>query len=112
MHLLNFISQYPDEDNCKLKNQAIRDKEGVICRHCEGKEHYWKRDIWQLNVKHVKQGQPFVAILLWRVLNYLFVIGLLPCTYLHLLKKVFQPLNCKDSWGTNTVNPYGGCFTS
>ena len=44
MNLLNFISQYPDEDSCKAKLKAIRDKEGVVCRHCGGKEHYWKKD--------------------------------------------------------------------
>ena len=51
MNLLNFISQYPDEDSCKEKLKAIRDKEGVVCHHCGGKEHYWKRDKWQYECK-------------------------------------------------------------
>jgi hypothetical protein len=51
MNLLNFISQFPDEDSCKLKLKAIRDKEGVICHHCGGKDHYWKSDKWQYECK-------------------------------------------------------------
>lgn len=54
MNLLNFISQYPDEDSCKLKLKAIRDKEGVVCRHCGRKDHYWKRDKWQYECKACK----------------------------------------------------------
>ena len=54
MNLLNFISQFPDEESCKLKFKAIRDKEGVVCRHCGGKDHYWKRDKWQYECKACK----------------------------------------------------------
>lgn len=54
MNLLNFISQYPDEDSCKEKLKAIRDKQGVICGHCGGKEHYWKKDKWQYECKFCK----------------------------------------------------------
>ena len=51
MNLLNFISQFPDEESCKLKLKSIRDKEGVVCRKCGGKDHYWKRDKWQYECK-------------------------------------------------------------
>ncbi len=54
MNLLNFINQYPDEDSCKLKLKAIRDKEGVICHRCGGTDHYWKSDKWQYECKHCK----------------------------------------------------------
>jgi hypothetical protein len=54
MNLLNFINQYPDEDSCKLKLKAIRDKEGVVCHRCGGTDHYWKSDKWQYECKHCK----------------------------------------------------------
>jgi DNA-directed RNA polymerase subunit RPC12/RpoP len=44
MNLLNFVSQYPDESSCKAKFKEYRDKQGVICPHCGGKVHYWKKD--------------------------------------------------------------------
>lgn len=51
MNLFNFIESYPDEESCKLKFKSIRDKEGVVCAHCKGKEHYWKKDKWQYECK-------------------------------------------------------------
>jgi len=54
MNLLNFISEYPNEDRCKLLLKDIRDKLGVICRKCGGKEHYWKKDKWQYECKICK----------------------------------------------------------
>jgi DNA-directed RNA polymerase subunit RPC12/RpoP len=44
MNLLNFIEQYPDEASCKAKWKSIREKEGIVCPRCGGKEHYWKKD--------------------------------------------------------------------
>jgi hypothetical protein len=54
MNLLNFINQFPDEDSCKLKFKAIRDKQGVTCHHCGGTDHYWKSDKWQYECKRCK----------------------------------------------------------
>ena len=54
MNLLNFNNHYPDEESCKLKLKAIRDKEGVVCRRCGGSDHYWKSDKWQYECKHCK----------------------------------------------------------
>jgi len=54
MNLLNFITQFPDEDTCKNKFKEIRDTEGVICAHCGGKDHYWKKDKWQYECKKCK----------------------------------------------------------
>lgn len=51
MNLLNFITDFPDEDSCRLKFKEIRDKQGIVCPHCGGKEHYWKRDKWQYECK-------------------------------------------------------------
>ena len=47
MNLLNFISQFPDEDSCKLKYKEVRDKVGVTCSLCGCTKHYWKKDKWQ-----------------------------------------------------------------
>lgn len=44
MNLLNFVSQYPDEASCRAKFKEFRDKQGVVCPHCGGTAHYWKKD--------------------------------------------------------------------
>lgn len=54
MNLLNFAGTYPTEESCKLKFKEFRDKQGVICPHCGGTDHYWKRDKWQYECKKCK----------------------------------------------------------
>lgn len=54
MKIFDFISQFPDEESCKLKYKEIRDKQGVVCRKCGGEDHYWKRDKWQYECKNCK----------------------------------------------------------
>lgn len=54
MKLFDFISQYPDEESCKKKFKEFRDNQGVICRKCGSKEHYWKKDKWQYECKQCR----------------------------------------------------------
>jgi DNA-directed RNA polymerase subunit RPC12/RpoP len=44
MNPLNFSNLFPDESNCKAKWKEYPDKQGVICPHCQGESHYWKKD--------------------------------------------------------------------
>jgi len=41
VNIINFVENFPDEASCKLKFKDMRDKEGVICRKCKSKDHYW-----------------------------------------------------------------------
>lgn len=41
MKILEFFSKYPDEKSCKSAFKKCREKEGVICKKCRGREHYW-----------------------------------------------------------------------
>lgn len=54
MNLLNFTESFPSEESCKIKFKEYRDKQGVICSHCGGTEHYWKQDKWQYECKICK----------------------------------------------------------
>ena len=112
MNLLNFISQYPDEDSCKLKLKAIRDKEGSYAVIAVGKIIIGKGTSGNMNVKHVKPAQHFRVARLCMAHSYRFVTGLWQCTLLHLPRRVFRPLNFKGSWDTNTMRRYGQCYTS
>ena len=44
MKLLDFDRYYPNEDACKQAFKEIRIKNGVVCPHCGGINHYWKSD--------------------------------------------------------------------
>src|SRR5450759_4846340 len=54
MNLINFIESFPNEGSCRKKFKEIRDAEGVICRHCGNKEHYWLSTIEQYQCKTCK----------------------------------------------------------
>lgn len=47
MNLLNFINEYPDEKSCREHFRQQREKEGVICKKCGSKKHYWLKSKWQ-----------------------------------------------------------------
>jgi DNA-directed RNA polymerase subunit RPC12/RpoP len=61
MNLLNFVSQYPDEESCKAKFKELRDKHGVVCSRCGGTEHYWKRDKESYECKNCGRRQSLRA---------------------------------------------------
>ena len=51
MILSEFFRKYPDESACKLAFKQIRDQQGVVCKKCQGQQHYWKEDKWQYECK-------------------------------------------------------------
>ena len=54
MKLSDFFRQYSDEESCKIKFKAIRDSQGVTCKKCGCKEHYWQQTLWQYECKSCK----------------------------------------------------------
>jgi hypothetical protein len=51
MKLLELFSRYSNERKSKLAFKQWRDKQGVVCKKCQGKSHYWKKDKWQYECK-------------------------------------------------------------
>src|ERR1700755_1715807 len=41
MKFIEFLDRYPTEEKCKAEFKSLRDQQGVICKNCEGREHYW-----------------------------------------------------------------------
>ena len=47
MNILEFVEKFKDELTCKAYLRDIRLKEGVTCKHCGSKKHYWLAAKWQ-----------------------------------------------------------------
>lgn len=49
MNILDFYKTFPNENSCKQAFIKQRVKEGIICKKCGCKEHYWKtsKEQWQ-----------------------------------------------------------------
>ena len=58
MNILSFSEIYPDEDSCLKKFREQREKVGVVCHRCRGKEHYWlqKKHSYECNHCHSRQS--------------------------------------------------------
>lgn len=49
MNLLAFIQEFPSEESCKVHYREAREKQGIVCKKCGGKHHWWlkAKDMWQ-----------------------------------------------------------------
>jgi len=45
------MNAFPDEDSCRKDFKQKREKEGVFCKKCNSKEHYWLRNKYQWQCK-------------------------------------------------------------
>jgi transposase-like protein len=41
MKILDFFKKYPDEESCKLAFKSQREQQGIVCKKCTGRKHYW-----------------------------------------------------------------------
>ena len=46
MTILKFVEQFPDEKSCRDHMRKAREKEGIVCKRCRGKKHYWLKAKW------------------------------------------------------------------
>ena len=76
MTLIDFISEYPDEDSCKAKFKQYREHIGVIYPKCESKDHYWKRDKDIYECKKCKHRQSLRANTVMHLLAFIFFVSL------------------------------------
>jgi len=51
MRLIEFMESFPDEASCKHAFKVMRDKEGVVCRKCKHKEHYYLKTVSHFKCK-------------------------------------------------------------
>lgn len=51
MKFIEFVQLYPDEESCKNLFKTYRNKEGIQCKKCGSKEHYWQQTISQYQCK-------------------------------------------------------------
>jgi DNA-directed RNA polymerase subunit RPC12/RpoP len=49
MNILDFYKKYPSEEACKEAFIEHRKQEGIVCKKCGCKKHYWKtsKEQWQ-----------------------------------------------------------------
>lgn len=51
MNIFSFGVHFTDEKSCRLYFKEQRDREGVVCNRCQGREHYWLQNKWSYQCK-------------------------------------------------------------
>lgn len=54
MNIFSFEIYFTDEKSCKSHFKEQRDREGVVCKRCEGREHYWLKNKCSYQCKSCK----------------------------------------------------------
>ena len=51
MNLFSFGAYFTNEESCRLHFKEQRDKQGVVCHRCQGRDHYWLQNKWSYQCK-------------------------------------------------------------
>jgi len=51
MNIFSFGADFTDEQSCRLHFKEQRDKQGVVCKRCQGTAHYWLINKWSYQCK-------------------------------------------------------------
>ncbi len=51
MNLFTFTAHFGDENTCRNHFKQQRDSQGVVCKKCGCRDHYWKKDKWSYECK-------------------------------------------------------------
>ena len=58
MNLLRFIEEFPDEMACVSHLKELREREGIVCKKCKNKKHYYlkAKKQWQCSSCRFRTG--------------------------------------------------------
>jgi hypothetical protein len=58
MKLIEFFNQFPDEQSCVSTFKKYREQEGVVCKKCGNKEHYWlkSKELYECKTCHFRMS--------------------------------------------------------
>ena len=105
MNLIKFIESFPDEASCRIKFKEFRDSQGVICRKCGSKEHYWLKTIEKYQCKHCKTRTSLRSGTIMQASNLPFRHWFIAFHLLTGTKKTFSALELQRQIGHKFYEP-------
>jgi hypothetical protein len=105
MNLINFIESFPDESSCRIKFKEFRDEQGVICRKCGSKDHYWVKTIEQYTCKNCKTRTTLRSGTVMQASNLPFRHWFIAIHLLTGTKKTFSTLEVQRQIGHKFYEP-------
>jgi len=105
MNLIKFIDRFPDEESCRQRFKEIRDQEGVICRNCGSKDHYWIQTISQYQCKTCKARTTLRSGTVMQASKLSFRYWFIAMHLLTSTKKTFSSLELQRQLGHKYYEP-------
>lgn len=105
MNLIKFIETFPDESSCRKKFKEFRDAQGVICRKCGHKDHYWLSTIEQYQCKKCKARTTLRSGTVMHASNLPFRYWFIAMHLLTGTKKTFSALELQRQIGHKFYEP-------
>lgn len=105
MNLIKFIESFPDESSCRMKFKEYRDAQGVICRKCGNKDHYWLQTIEQYQCKKCKSRTTLRSGTIMQASNLPYRYWFIAFHLLTSTKKTFSALELQRQIGHKFYEP-------
>jgi len=105
MNLIKFIESFPDESSCRIKFKEFRDAQGVICRKCGSKDHYWLKTIENYQCKKCKTRTSLRSGTIMQASNLPFRHWFIAIHLLTGTKKTFSTLEVQRQIGHKFYEP-------
>jgi len=105
MNLIKFIESFPDESSCRIKFKEFRDEQGVICRKCGSKDHYWLKTVEQYQCKQCKTRTSLRSGTVMQASNLPFRHWFIAIHLLTGTKKTFSALELQRQIGHKFYEP-------
>ena len=105
MNLIKFIESFPDESLCRIKFKEFRDEQGVICRKCGSKNHYWLKTVDEYQCKKCKTRISLRSGTVMQASNLPFRHWFIAIHLLTSTKKTFSTLEVQRQIGHKFYEP-------
>lgn len=105
MKLLDFYKVFPDESTCKEAFRLKRISDGIICRKCGNKAHYWKkkREQWECKCCHHRTTLKSGSVMENSKLPYLY--WFIAMHFMTSTTKTFSAKEVQNQLGHNRYEP-------
>lgn len=105
MNLFTFTANFTDEESCRIHFKAARDKQGVLCKSCGHKDHYWIKSRWSYECKQCKHRTSLRSGTIMESSNLSFLVWYKTMFLLSATKKGFSSKEIQKQLGLKRYEP-------
>ena len=105
MNIFTFTTHFTNEESCRLHFKSERDKQGVKCKVCGHKQHYWIQSRWSYECKKCNHRTSLRSGTVMESSNLSFLIWYKTMFLLSATKKGFSSKEIQKQLGLKRYEP-------